>query len=309
MVNLAPKLVSLEETFSIPELHQRTITRMTGAEIAAHNAAAEPLNIVCIEDGAGFLKGHFYIIDEDGIIHDVFSVHDHSTTAQGGTLYDIKRANYNNHIEMNMSADIMAAAFIMSRSSTGTMADTVDTTANTKYVQWTTTTANNDWVVGEAGGGRLFFGKPATLQIKYAVSNNTSVTYRMGCGTPRINDNVGTLAQMGFEGCTGTNTLNRVFSADGTTWSGENMSDMSQPVPFGLRIDWYPSSKIVATDGLGTVVTKISNLPPVGTATNSISTFRVGIKTLTTASRNLKIYAARLVGDSYDSQSGIQGWV
>lgn len=309
MVNLATKLVSLEETFSIPELNQRMVTRMTGAEIAAHNTTAEPLNIVCIEDGSGFVKGRFYVIDEDGIIHDTFSNHTHASTADGGTYYEIKRANYKNLIEMDMSLAIFAARFKATPASTGTMTDEVDTTANTKYVQFLTTAANNDWIVGEAGGGRLYFGKPITLQIKYAISHNASVTYRMGCGTPRINDNVGTSAQLGFEGCTGTNTLNRVFSADGTTWTGENMSDMVQANPFGLRIDYYPSSKIVASDGSGTIITKTSNLPPTSTATNSISTCRIGIKTLTTATRNLKIYALRLVGDSYDSQSGIGGWI
>lgn len=281
---------------------------MTGAEIAAHNAAAEPLNIVCIEDGAGFLKGHFYIITEDGIIVDVFATHTHASTADGGTLYEIKRANYKNLIEMDMSLNIYSAAFWKSVVGTGTLLDNVDTSAHTKYVVLTTTTANNDAVNGEAGGGRLFFGKPITLQLKYAISNNTSVTYRMGVGQPLIQSNVGVTAQMGFEGCTGTNTKNRIFSADGTGWSGEDMADMVQATPMGLRIDWYPSSKIVASDGLGTIITKTSNLPPIGTATNADATFRIGVKTLTTAARNLKLYAARVVGDSYDSQSSIGGW-
>lgn len=322
---MAPKLVSLDETFSVPELQQRTITRMSGSEIAAHNAAAEPLNIVCTETSAGFLKGHFYIIDEDGIIHDVFSVHDHSTTAQGGTLYDIKRANYKDLIEIDMSANIYASAFSVSERSVGTggvaagtLKDEVDVTANTKYVilstagtDGSTTNNTNDVTNGELGGGRIFFGKPLTLQLKYAVSNNTSIAYRMGCGTPRIETNVGTTAQLGFEGCTGTDTNNRVFSADGTTWSGEPLSNMipqPTPIPLGLRIDWYPSSKIVATDGLGTVVTKISNFPPVGTATNAISTFRVGVSQLApSASRWLKLYALRLVGGSYDPV--VSGWL
>lgn len=310
MVNLAPKLVSLEETFSIPELQQRTITRMTGTEIAAHNAAAEPLNIYCIEDGAGFLKGHFYGITEDGIITDLFAVHDHSSTATGGTLYEIKRGNYKNIIEMDMSLNIYAAAFWKSVSGAGTLVDNVDTSAHTKYVIATTATANNDYVNGEAGGGRLFFGKPITLQVKYAISNNTSVTYRMGCGQPLMQSNVGVTSQMGFEGCTGTDVFNHAFSADGTTWSaGIALSDMVQASPMGLRIDYYPSSKIVATDGLGTFDTKTDNLPPIGTATNADATCRIGVKTLTTAARNLKVYALRLVGDSYDSQSGIGGWV
>lgn len=310
MVNLAPKLISLDETFSIPELQQRTWTRMTGAEIAAHNASAEPLNILCTEDGSGFLKGHVYVITDDGIIYDVFQAHDHSSTAQGGTLYEIKRVNYKNLIEVDMSANIFAGSFIKSNGAgTGLITEAVDTSAHTKYVQIATTAANNDTTNGEIGGGRIFFGKPLTFQIKYAVSTNTSIAYRMGLGTPRIESNVGVGAQMGFEGCTGTNALNRVFSADTSLWTGEDMLNMLQTFPMGLRIDWYPTSKIVAQDGLGTVITKITNLPPVSTATNSDGLLRCSCKTLTTATRNLKIYALRISGHSYDAESGVSGWV
>lgn len=309
MVNLAPKLVSIEETFSIPELQQRTWTRMTGAEIAAHNAAAEPLNILCLEDGSGFLKGHVYVITDDGIIYDIFQPHDHSSTALGGTLYEIKRANYKNLIEVDMSANIFAAAFFKSVVGTGTLLDNVDTSANTKYVELLTTAANNDAVNGEIGGGRLSFSKPITFQIKYAISTNASVNYRMGLGTPRIENNIGVGAQMGFEGCTGTNQMNRVFSATGSQWSAEDMINMSQSVPFGLRLDYYPTSKIVAQDGEGTFITKITDLPAIGTATNSISLLRTSVKTLTPATRSLNIYALRVVGDSHDSVSGVKGWV
>lgn len=280
---------------------------MTGVEIAAHNATAEPLNILCLEDGAGFLKGHVYVITDDGIIYDVFQPHDHSSTALGGTLYEIRRANYKNLIELDMSANIHASAFYKQVVGTGTITDDVDTSAKTKFVKLTTTTANNDAVNGELGGGRLSFGKPLTFQVKYAVSTNSSINYRMGLGTPRIQDNVGVSAQMGFEGCTGTNQLNRVFSADGSLWTAENMLNMSQPVPLGLRIDYYPTSKIVATDGEGTFITKITELPPPATATDSISLLRCSVKTLTTAARTLQIYALRVTGDSHDPV--VKGWV
>lgn len=290
-------------------MQQRTVTRLTGSEIAAHNAAAEPLNIVCIEDGAGFLAGHFYTIGEDGIIVDVFATHDHTSTATGGSLYEIKRANYKNMIEMDMSLNIFAAAFWKSVvGAGGTLTENVDTTAATKYVILTTDIANNDVVNGEAGGGRLTFGKPITLQLKYGISTNASVAYRMGCGQSRM-ETQSVTSQLGFEGCTSTNTLNRVFSADTITWSGENMSDMVNTVPLGLRLDYYPSSKIVATDGEGNLVTKLNNLPLIGNATNSSGTFRIGIKTMTTAARNLKLYGMRLVGDSHDSLSGVKGWL
>ena len=311
MVNLAPKIVSLDENFSVPELNQRMVTRMTGSEIAAHNIAGEPLNILCLEDGSGFIKGHFYLITDDGIIQDVFAPHTHSDSTSG-TLYDIKRANYKDLIEMDCSINMNATDFWKSVVGTGTLVDNVDTSAHTKYTIATTSAASNDVVNGEAGGGRLFFGKPITLQLKYAVSNNTSIAYRMGVGQPKMENTFGVTSQMGFEGCTSTNVFNRAFSADGTGWSsGLDLANMvpAGSIPLGLRIDYYPSSKMVVTDGLGNSDTKTTNLPAVGNATNADSTFRFGVKTLTTAARWIKIYSMRLVGSSYDSTAGISGWV
>jgi len=307
---------------------------MTGDEIASHNIAGEPLNILCLDDSAGFLKGHVYVITDDGQIYDIFAPHTHKDSTSG-TLYEIKRDNYKDMIEMDYSINMPAVGTSLGvggawdftersagtgGSANGTIANVVDTSAHTKYTILTTAGTNAtgsptalDVCNAAAGGGRLFFGKPITLQIKYAVSNNTSIAYRMGCGQPLIENSVGATSQMGFEGCTGTNTLNRVFSADGTTWSGENLSDMVPPgsIPLGLRIDYYPSSKIVASDGLGAPpLIKTSNLPPVGTATLADATFRWGVSQLAASSvRWIKIYSMRLVGSSYDAVSGISGWV
>jgi len=308
------KVVGLDDLFSVTRLNLKFITRMTGAEIAAHNIAGEPLNVLCIADGSGYVKGHFYVITDDGIIFDVFNQHTHTSTTDGGDLYSIYRANYNQLVEINQSLNFAANSFYFTKSGAGTWVDAVDTLSNQKYGIMTTATAANDYCNIEGGGGRLWFGKPATFQIKYAVSHNTSVAYRMGVGTPLIQNTVtgaGAVAQFGFEGCTGTNQLNRVFSADGTTWSGEDMLNMVQSVPMGLRIDWYPTSKIVATDGAGTSIFKITNLPLISTATTESSTFRSGIKALaTSAARNLKIYALRLTGYSYDNQiTPTKGWI
>lgn len=333
MVNLAPKLVSLDETFSIPELNQRMWTRLTGSEIAAHNIAGEPLNILCLEDGSGYLKGHVYVITDDGQIYDVFAPHTHKD-ATSGTLYEIKRDNYKDLIEMDYSINMPAVGTSLGvggawdftersagtgGSANGTIANVVDTSAHTKYTILTTAGTNAtgsptaiDVCNAAAGGGRLSFGKPITLQIKYAVSNNTSIAYRMGIGQALMENAIGNNSMMGFEGCTGSDTNNRVFSADTTTWSGEPLGNMvpTGSIPFGLRIDYYPSSKIVATDGDGTTVIKTSNLPLVGNATNADSTFRWGVSQLAASTvRWIKIYAMRLVGSSYDSTAGIKGWV
>lgn len=318
MTNLAPKLVTLDQTFSIPSLNQRWITRMSGSEIAAHNIAGEPLNILCIEDGAGFLNGHFYVIGEDGIIRDVFGEHDHTSSAAGGTYYSIKRANYKNDIEFDQSLNISAEPYDFTEiplAGAGTFVNAVDGTAHTKYAIATTAgsaAANNDVCNMSAGGGRLWFGAPLTLQVKYAVSDNTSIAFRIGCGQPKMENAFGITAMLGFEGCTGTNQFVRAFSADGSAWSaGEDMDNMvpTGSIPLGLRIDFYPTSKIVATSGLGTVKFKTDNLPPPSTATQADATFRFGVKQIAASSaRWIKLYAARVVGSSYDSQPGISAW-
>lgn len=305
---------------------------MTGDEIAAHNIAGEPLNILCIESSAGYLKGHVYCITDDGIIADIFAPHTHKDSTSG-TLYEIKRDNYKDMIEMDYSLNMPAVGTTLGvggawdfterssgtgGSANGTIANVVDTSAHTKYTVLTTagtngTGATSDVCNAAAGGGRLFFGKPITLQIKYAVSNNTSIAYRMGVGQPLIENTVGVTAQMGFEGCTGTNVFNRAFSADGTTWSGSlDLADMvpAGSIPLGLRIDLYPSSKMVIADGLGNGDVKTTNLPPVGSATNADATFRWGVNQIAASSvRWIKIYAMRLLGSSYDAQPGISGWV
>lgn len=325
MVNLGAKIVSLDETFSTGKLNQKFITRMTGAEISAHNIAAEPLNILCIESGSGFIIGHVYVIDDNGVIYDVFAPHLHTDSSTGGSLYEIKRENYKNLIEMDYSMNIFAAAFVKTERSTGTggatdgtLVDAIDTSAHTKYVIATTagtnaTSPNEDFVNGQAGGGRIWFGAPLTLQIKYAVSINTSIAYRMGVGQPLIENSVGVTAQLGFEGCTGTNQFNRAFSADGSAWSGSaDLTNMvpTGAIPFGLRIDLYPGSKMVISDGFAGGIIKTTNLPPVGSATNADATFRFGLKQLAaSSSRWLKLYALRLVGSSFDSTAGINGWV
>ena len=311
----------------MPELNQRFWTRMTGAEIAAHNIAGEPLNILCLEDGSGYLKNHVYVISDDGIIADVFAPHLHTDSSSGAYLYEIKRANYKDLIEMDYSINIPAGAFDMTERSAGTggltagtMAAAVDATAHTKYVILTTAGTNAtgsptaiDVTNAAAGGGRLFFGKPITLQLKYAVSINTSIAYRMGVGQPLMEFTVGTASQMGFEGCTATNQFNHSFSADGSNWSaGADLTNMvpTGSIPLGLRIDFYPSSKMVVGDGMGATDIKTTNLPAVGNATPADATFRWGVAQLAaSSSRWIKLYSMRLVGSSYDAQSGIGGWL
>lgn len=287
---------------------------MTGTQISEHNFQNEPLNVLCIEDGAGYATGHIYCADDGGILRDIFQAHTHLNSATGGTLYDIYKVNYNEMIQMDHSINISINDFMVNFNGSGTAVNVDDNPSGgaTKYIQATTGTAADNYVNLVAGGGRIFFGKPLTLQLKYNIQIDTNVNYRMGCGQPSMQNAAGTTAQLGFEGCTSgpSPTLNGAYSADGTTRTTEYLSAMVQSVPIGLRIDYLPGSKIIAMDGYGAIVNKTSNLPPISSATNSNSTFKAGVKaTAVSSSRWLKLYAMRLVGGSYDSQSGIHGWI
>lgn len=309
MVNLGGKITTLNQTLSIGELNQKMLTRMTGTEISEHDFQNEPLNVLCIADGAGYITGHIYCADDNGVLRDIFQPHTHLTSANGGSLYDIYKVNYNELIQMDYSTNISKNFFKTSGSASSTFDDFLDTTQ--KYIIATTNTATDAYMNAVAGGGRLFFGKSFTLQLEYAVSINDNIAYRMGCGMTPIENAAGSGAQIGFEGCTSgpSPSSNGIASADGTTRTVEYLSAMVQSFPMGLRADYNPGAKIVAMDGLGTVVNKTTNLPPISSATLRANTFRASVKTTNSTAKWLKLYAARLVGASYDSQSGIGGWI
>lgn len=314
VTNLAPEFLSFDEVISLGRMKQMTITRLTGDDIALVDIENNPLNIACIQDGTSYKKGHFYIIANDGTIHDVFLNHDHSSADKGGTYYDILKGNYNQVIEMDYSLNMMKAFFNMPVSGTGSVVgDTIDNTANQKYVILTAGTTLNGYASIEGGGGRLFFGKPITLQTKYQLTSNSDVTYRIGTGSDPIQNSItNSVIQLGFTGCSSTNANNGVYCTDGSVLSVEYMSAMIPPGgnALGLRLDYYPSSKIDAKDGLGVQDLITTNLPSISAATTSNATFRAGIRvTAAGAAKSLKLYAVRLLGHSYDSQSGIGAWV
>lgn len=314
VTNLAPEFQSFDEVISLGRMKQMTITRLTGDEIALVDIENDPLNVVCIQDGTSYKKGHFYIITNDGVIFDTFLNHDHSSTDKGGTYYDILKGNYNQVIEMDYSLNMMKAFFDPVVSGTGSaITDVVDDTANQKYVQLTAGTTLNAYANIRGGGGRIYFGKPITLQTKYQITSNSDVTYRIGTGSDQIQNSVtNSVIQLGFTGCSSTNANNGVYCTDGSVLTVEYMSAMIPPGgnAMGLRLDYYPSSKIDAKDGLGVQDLITTNLPSISAATTSNATFRAGIRvTAAGAAKSLKLYAVRLLGHSYDSQSGIGAWV
>lgn len=308
MTNLAAKILSPTETLSVARLNQMLIVRLTGTEISLLNALTEKLNILCIEDGAGFKKGHFYTIGEDQTIRDTFLSHNHTDASTGGSYYDIMKANATDYVEVDYSLNIHHSQFYYSLTDdSGTFTTEVD--SDSRWVQALTNESTDARMNFSLGGGRLTYAKPITMQLKYVLSHNVDLTYRMGIRCALIQNAAGNDSQMGFEGCTATSINNAVFSADGTTRSSEYLINMVQSVPFGLRLDYTPSSKIVAQDGQGTIVIKTSNLPPISSQSTGRRVFRGGIRTTNPTAKTLRLYGVRLFGSSYDSQSGVKGWI
>lgn len=308
MVNLASKILSPTETFSVASLNQRMITRMTGTQISQHNALTEPLNILCIEDGAGFKAGHLYVIGEDQTIRDVFLAHNHYDTASGGSYYEIRKANATDYIEIDYSLNIHHNQFLYSVNDDPGFLNTVHD-GESRWIEAVTEDETEGRINFTLGGGRLTFAKPLTLQLKYVLSHNVDMTYRMGIGNALIQNAAGTAAQIGFEGCSATSINNAIASADGTTRSAEYLINMVQVVPFGLRFDYTPSSKIVAQDGQGTIVIKTTNLPPIASQSTGYRVFRGGLRTTNPTPKTLRLYALRIFGSSYDSTGGVKGWI
>ena len=310
MTNLATLIESDRETWSVKSLNQRWLTRMTGAEIAEHDFNNVPINILCIQDGGGYLKGHFYWVDDDGEVHDAFKKHTHTSSQDGGSYYEILRANYKNVIGFDHSAGIVKEMFNITNgaASRGTVVNQKDT--NEGYIKCDTGNVANDYINLNKMGGRIWFHDPLTLQLKYGVSHDVDSLVKMGVCITDVQNASGNGAQLLFEFCSGGgNTLIGICTADGTDRTTEYLSGVVQAVPFGLRADWYPSSKVYAIDGNGNEVNKTTDIPAVGSASTSEGMFKASIKSTNTTPKTFRLWAARLVAHSFDSSSGIKGWV
>src|SRR4028118_1991910 len=109
--NLAFPIQTDTQTFSVPELRQRTVSRMTGAEMGIWDFTTRPINVVCTENGAGYVKGHFYVTLNDGTLIDTFIKHTHAGPTDGGTIYDMMFANTSSFIDWNKTSGVTPGDF------------------------------------------------------------------------------------------------------------------------------------------------------------------------------------------------------
>jgi hypothetical protein len=306
MSNLADLITTANEVISPSIFNAKTIWNTSGTNLANHDINQDVGAVVVNETGSGYLVDHMYIRNaEKSTWVDVFKNHLHTSDLDGGSFFSIKQAIAKSILEFNFQN---AKVGMFLPNGAGTSVNSSDST--TSYIEMTSTVAANPanlW----AGGLRLFFGKPFILQYKYKIFNNTNVIWRAGCGMSAV-ENSGNQNQLGFEGCLNTDARTSLVAGNGTTRTPTYLSASLQTNPLGLRVDFYPNDKAVATDGLGTLVNKTDSLPLSSGATDSKSTFRVGVKTTNASAGDTRVmdfFSAYLVGHIYDSESGVGAWL
>lgn len=307
MSNLADLITSVDDPISPSIFNAKTIWVTSGTNLANHDINQDVGAVIVNETGSGFTQDHMYIRNKDKTTWvDVFKNHLHTSASDGGKFYEIKQALAKTLLEYNFQ-NFTKNVFVPS--GTGTIIDTTDST--TKFTEMTSTTSGNPCNL-QAGGLRLFFGQPFTLQFKYKIFNNTNIIWRAGCGLTLVETAGGVNAQIGFEGCLNSDTRTSVVSANGSDRFPAYLSASLQTNPTGLRIDYYPNDKIVATDAIGGLVNKTDSLPLVSSTTDTKSTFRVGMMSTNPSAgdtRVMNVYAAYLVGHIYDSETGVGAWI
>ena len=312
MSNLGDLIETVDDVIPPSIFNAKTIWVTDGDTAVSHDYDTSPIGAIVINDpgSSGLLTDHMYIRDAaNSTLVDVFKNHTHVSSSDGGSLFDIKKANAKDILEFNFQ-NFRKEQFVnvvTTVGGTATITDQVDST--TAYVELYSP-INTAYADMQSGGLRLHYGKPFLLQTKYKVFENTNILWRIGTGMSLIN-NSGTQAQVGFEGC-GTEDNITVISANGDDRSPDMLSDMLNANPLGLRLEYYPNDRIIAYDGTGAMTNKTDNLPTTSSATAANSTLRVGLKATHTSAgqaRAMRVYAAYLVGHIYDSESGVGGWL
>lgn len=311
MSNLADLITNVDEIISPSIFNAKTIWNTSGTNLANHDINQDVGAVTINEAGSGFLLDHMYIrkSDKSGWT-DVFKQHFHTSDEDGGSFYDIKKAIAKQILEFNFQ-NFKKEYFILTGG--GTATNNFDNTATTSTQSFTDLVSATGLVPANlwAGGVRLAFENPFTLQCKYKIFESTNVIWRVGCGMSLV-ETSGNQNQVGFEGCLNTDTRTSVVSGDGTSRFPAYMSASLQSNPTGLRLDYYPNDKIVGVDAIGGMVTKTDTLPLTSAATLSTNTLRVGVKSTNDSagdSRTLRMYGAYLLGYLYDSKSGVGAWI
>lgn len=293
-------------------LNKITCISKTGANVNSVPVSIGVPLIRVIEDGNSYKQNRLLILKADNSGYTgVFPTHTHDPSDpfnDGGSLFDVFTKNNSSLLDFN---DLSARITNFMYHKIGTAEGVTEWNNSSIYILMITGTVATDIVNIFKGGVRAAFSHPIVHVHKVAISHNTALLYRAGVNLDPVENTAGVQSQIGVEGCTSSSINFQVVSGSGTARTSLALpnSNLLQANPIGYKIEYYPGDKIIFTDGNGNTIIKSDNLPWLASASNGDSTLRYGIATSTTTAKAVKLFASRLLGKIYDSNSGINAWL
>lgn len=311
-VNETTYLTGSRSNISNQILNKISTISKTGANISSVPVSIGVPLIRCVETGNNFKQNRVYVLKADNSGYTgVFPTHTHDPNDpfnEGGSLFDVYVKNNASLLDFNdLSARI--SNFLLHK--VGTANGVTEWLNASIYILLITGTVAADVANIFKGGVRIAFSNPIVHVHKVAISHNTALLYRAGVNLNPVESTAGVQSQVGIEGCTSSSVNFQVVSGSGTARTSVALpnSNLLQSNPIGYKIEYYPGDKIIFTDGNGNTIIKSDNLPWLASASNGDSTLRYGIATSTTTAKAVKLFASRLIGKIYDSNSGIKAWL
>lgn len=310
--NETPYLTGPRSNISNQLLNRISCISKTGANVNTVPVSIGVPLIRVIEDGNNYKQNRLLILKADNSGYTgVFPTHTHDPNDpfnEGGSLFEVFTKNNSHLLDFNdLSARI--DSFLVHK--VGTATAVTEWNNSSIYIIMITGTATTDVVNLLKGGVRIAFSHPIVFVHKVAISHNTALLYRAGVAQSRVENTAGVQSQVGIEGCTSSSINFQVVSGSGTARTSLALpnSNLLQANPIGYKIEYYPGDKVIFTDGNGNTIIKSDNLPWLASASNGDATLRYGIATSTTTAKAVKLFASRLLGKIYDSNSGINAWL
>ena len=285
--------VTAEEQFSVAMLNNKFILAEEGATVEAEGNPLSGQVASIISDGSTLKKNRLYVWDELNSIwiDQANPAHTHLNTDQGGSYYDIRKAN---------SAVFwgITESDLLWQVSSGTAPTYSNTIASTDgYREITTAGAANSAGNYVKAGLRYTFGSPLFAQFRANFSSvNSSVTTRIGFNMEYAHISSNAAVKLGVEACDTCNGVNlRVVSADGTTRSASNTASDAMTSTSSYKLTYTPGVNLVYQKANGTAITKTSNIPSSGSPDRS-NVFVAGIMTTNTTAKSQKLWGLNAFG-------------
>lgn len=302
-----------------PVFNHATISSVRGVNVGGVPLSNRVPIVRCIEDGTIYKQNRAYLLKADQSGYDsLFPSHTHTPedeTNDGGAYFWIRKLNAHHLLDFNNQSAHKGTFSGVSTLIQGT-STAVDTLLSGGSFVLMTSNWNAAGSVGYSvtlmrGGLRLAFSYPFVFIIKQVLSHFVDLVYRSGCNMPYTHNLAGVTNQVGIEGCTSSSANYQVVSGNGTSRTGTPLtaSNLAPGVVRGYKIQFFPSDKVIFTDGAGNEVIKSDNLPAAAAATDGDATLRIGLYTSTSTPKALKYYASTLLGKIYESNPAIGEWL